>query len=212
MRVLIADDHAIVRRGLKLILSEEFSRLVFGEARNGQEVIEQVKKQDWDIVVLDITMPGRSGLDVLKELKQLRPKLPVLILSMHSEDQFGMRVLKAGAAGYMTKENVPEELVKAIKKVLSGGKYISPYLAEQLAFNLEDDSERPIYEKLSDREYHVMCMIASGKTVKQIAEELSLSIKTISTYRSRIFVKLKMKTNAELTHYAVKNNLVDCQT
>ncbi len=212
MRVLIADDHAIVRRGLKLILSEEFSRLVFGEARNGQEVIDHVRKQDWDIVVLDITMPGRSGLDVLKELKQLRPKLPVLILSMHSEDQFGMRVLKAGAAGYMTKENVPEELVKAIKKVLSGGKYISPYLAEQLAFNLEDDSERPIYEKLSDREYHVMCMIASGKTVKEIAEELSLSIKTISTYRSRIFVKLKMKTNAELTHYAVKNNLVDCQT
>ncbi|MEN6438582.1 MAG: response regulator transcription factor [Syntrophobacter sp.] len=212
MRVLIADDHAIVRRGLKLILSEEFTRLVFGEARNGQEVIDHVRKQDWDIVVLDITMPGRSGLDVLKELKQLRPKLPVLILSMHSEDQFGMRVLKAGAAGYMTKENVPEELVKAIKKVLSGGKYISPYLAEQLAFNLEDDSERPIYEKLSDREYHVMCMIASGKTVKEIAQELSLSIKTISTYRSRIFVKLKMKTNAELTHYAVKNNLVDCQT
>ncbi|MEM5786450.1 MAG: response regulator transcription factor [Syntrophobacteraceae bacterium] len=212
MKVLIADDHAIVRRGLKLILSEEFTRLVFGEARNGQEVIDQVSKQDWDIVVLDITMPGRSGLDVLKELKQLRPKLPVLILSMHSEDQFGMRVLKAGAAGYMTKENVPEELVKAIKKVMSGGKYISSYLAEQLAFNLEEDTERPIYEKLSDREYHVMCMIASGKTVKDIAKELSLSMKTISTYRTRVLEKLKMKSNAELTHFAVKNKLVDCQT
>jgi two-component system, NarL family, invasion response regulator UvrY len=211
MKVLIADDHAIVRRGLKLILSEEFSRIVFGEARNGQEVLDQVWKQDWDIVILDITMPGRSGLEVLKELKQLRPKLPVLILSMHSEDQFGMRVLKAGAAGYMTKENVPEELVKAIKKVLAGGKYISPGLAEQLAFNLEEDTGRPPHEKLSDREYQVMCMIASGRTVKEIAVELALSMKTISTYRTRILEKLKMKSSAELTHYAVKNKLVDCE-
>ncbi len=212
MKVLIADDHAIVRQGLRLILSEEFSRIVFGEARNGQEVIDQVWKQDWDIVVLDITMPGRSGLDVLKELKQLRPKLPVLILSMHSEDQFGMRALKAGAAGYMTKENVPEELVKAIKKALSGGKYISPGLAEELAFNLEEDSGRPLHEKLSDREFQVMRMIASGTTVKDIAKELALSIKTISTYRTRVLEKLKMKSNAELTHYAVKNKLVDCET
>ncbi len=211
MKVLIADDHAIVRRGLKLILSEEFDRIIFGEARNGQEVLDLVWKQDWDIVVLDITMPGRSGLEVLKELKQLRPKLPVLILSMHSEDQFGMRVLKAGAAGYMTKENVPEELVKAIKKVLAGGKYISPGLAEQLAFNLEEDTGRPPHEKLSDREYQVMCMIASGRTVKEIADELALSIKTISTYRTRILEKLKMKSSAELTYYAVKNKLVDCE-
>ena len=211
MKVLIADDHAIVRRGLKLILSEEFSRIIFGEARNGQEVLDHVWKQDWDIVVLDITMPGRSGLEVLRELKQLRPKLPVLILSMHSEDQFGMRVLKAGAAGYMTKENVPEELVKAIKKVLAGGKYISPGLAEQLAFNLDEDTGRPPHEKLSDREYQVMCMIASGRTVKEIADELALSIKTISTYRTRILEKLKMKSSAELTYYAVKNKLVDCE-
>ena len=211
MKVLIADDHAIVRRGLKLILSEEFSRVVFGEARNGQEVLDQVWKQDWDIVVLDITMPGRSGLEVLKELKQLRPKLPVLILSMHSEDQFGMRVLKAGAAGYMTKENVPEELVKAIKKVIAGGKYISPALAEQLAFHLEEDTGRPLHEKLSDREYQVMRMIASGQTVKEIAVELVLSMKTISTYRTRILEKMKMKSSAELTHYAVKNKLVDCE-
>jgi DNA-binding NarL/FixJ family response regulator len=209
MRVLIADDHAIVRRGLKLILSEEFSRVVFGEARNGQEVLDQVWKEDWDIVVLDITMPGRSGLEVLKELKQLRPKLPVLILSMHSEDQFGMRVLKAGAAGYMTKENVPEELVKAIKKVIAGGKYISAGLAEQLAFNLDQDMGRPLHEKLSDREYQVMCKIASGQTVKEIAVELALSMKTISTYRTRILEKMKMKSSAELTHYAVKNKLVD---
>jgi len=200
-----------VRRGLKLILSEEFSRIIFGEARNGQEVLDHVWKQDWDIVVLDITMPGRSGLEVLRELKQLRPKLPVLILSMHSEDQFGMRVLKAGAAGYMTKENVPEELVKAIKKVLAGGKYISPGLAEQLAFNLDEDTGRPPHEKLSDREYQVMCMIASGRTVKEIAVELTLSIKTISTYRTRILEKLKMKSSAELTYYAVKNKLVDCE-
>jgi two-component system, NarL family, invasion response regulator UvrY len=211
MKVLIADDHAIVRRGLKLILSEEFSRIVFGEARNGQEALDHVQKQDWDIVVLDITMPGRSGLEVLKELKQLRPKLPVLILSMHSEDQFGMRVLKAGAAGYMTKENAPEELVRAIKKVLTGGKYISPALGEQLAFNLEEDTGRPPHEKLSDREYQVMRMIASGRTVKEIAVELSLSMKTISTYRTRILEKLKMKSSAELTHYAVKNKLVDCE-
>ena len=211
MRVLIADDHPIVRQGIKLILSEEYIRLMAEEARNGQEAIDLVLKREWDVVILDITMPGRDGLDVLKELKQLRPKLPVLILSMHSEDQFGMRVLKAGAAGYLTKENVPEELVRAIKKVLSGGKYISPNLAEQLAFNLEQDTERPLHEKLSDREYQVMCMIASGRTVKEIADELSLSMKTISTYRTRVLEKLKMRSNAELTHYAVKNRLVECQ-
>jgi len=211
MRVLIADDHAIVRRGIKLILSEEFSRLTVEEARNGQEAIDLVLKREWDVVVLDITMPGRDGLDVLKEVKQFRPKLPVLVLSMHSEDQFGMRVLKAGAAGYLTKENVPEELVRAIKKVLSGGKYISASLAEQLAFNLAQDTERPLHEKLSDREYQVMCMIASGRTVKEIADELFLSMKTISTYRTRVLEKLKMRSNAELTHYAVKNKLVECQ-
>ena len=211
MRVLIADDHPIVRQGVKLILSEEFSRLTVEEARNGQEAIDQALKREWDVAILDISMPGRDGLDVLKELKQLRPKLPVLILSMHSEDQFGVRVLKAGAAGYLTKENVPEELVRAIKKVLSGGKYISASLAEQLAFNLEQDTERPPHEKLSDREYQVMCMIASGRTVKEIADELSLSMKTISTYRTRVLEKLKMRSNAELTQYAVKNRLVECQ-
>ena len=209
IKVLVADDHAIVRQGLKLILTEEFNFLVFGEARNSQEVLEQIDKQDWDIVVLDITMPGRNGLEVLKELKRIKPELPVLVLSVHPENQFAVRVLKAGAAGYMTKENAPEELVKAIRKVLSGGKYVSTSLAEKLAFDLEVNTERPIHETLSDREYQVLCMIASGKTVKEIAEDLSLSVKTVSTYRTRVLEKLKMKTNAELTHYAIKNGLVD---
>jgi two-component system invasion response regulator UvrY len=212
IRVLVADDHAIVRRGLKLIMQEEFRSLTFGEASNGQQVLDLAWKQDWDIVILDITMPGRNGLDILKELKQIRPKLPVLVLSMHSEDQFAVRVLKSGASGYMTKENVPEELVKAIKKVMAGGKYVSASLAEELAFRLETDAEKPLHEKLSDREYQVFCLIASGRTVKQISEQLFLSIKTISTYRTRILEKLKMKTNAELTHYAIKYKLVECDT
>lgn len=209
IKILIADDHAVVRRGLKQILAEEPNMAVFGEACNAQEVLKNVREQDWDIVILDITMPGRSGLDVLKELKHLRPKLPVLILSIHPEDQYAVRVLKAGAAGYMTKESAPEELVKAVRKVIRGSKYISPSLAEKLAFDLETDSEKPLYETLSDREYQVMCMIASGKTVKEIAKELYLSVKTISTYRARILEKMRMKTNAELIHYAIKNRLVD---
>lgn len=209
IKVLVVDDHAIVRQGLKLVLTDEFSLLEFGEACNSQEVLDQVDKQRWDIVVLDITMPGRNGLEVLKELKQIRPELPVLVLSMHPENQFAVRVLKAGAAGYMTKENAPDELVKAIKKVLAGGKYVSPSLAEKLAFDLETNMEKPFHEALSDREYQVMCMIASGKTVKQIAGELSLSVKTISTYRTRILEKMKMKNNAELTYYAIRNRLVD---
>jgi DNA-binding NarL/FixJ family response regulator len=209
IKILIADDHAVVRRGLKQILGEEPDMAVFGEARNAEEVLKNVREQNWDIVILDITMAGRSGLDVLKELKHTRPKLPVLFLSIHPEDQYAVRVLKAGAAGYMTKESAPEELVKAIRKVLRGGKYISPSLAEKLAFDLETDSEKPLHESLSDREYQVMCMIASGKTVKDIAEALYLSVKTISTYRERILGKMKMKTNAELTHYAIKNRLVD---
>jgi len=209
LRVLVADDHAIVRQGLKMILTEEFSSLIFGEAQHGQELLAQLQKGQWDVVVLDITMPGRSGLDVLKELRQLYPKLPVLVLSMHPEDQFAVRMLKAGASGYLTKENVPEEVVKAIRKVLGGGRYVSASLAEKLAFDLQTNLEKAPHEALSDREYQVLCMIASGKTVKEIGHELALSIKTISTYRTRILDKLNMKTNAELTHYAVKNNLVD---
>jgi DNA-binding NarL/FixJ family response regulator len=209
LRILIADDHPIVRQGLKQILSEEPDIEVVGEAQNCQEVLELVRKQDWDIVVLDITMPGRGGLDVLKELKQERPKLPVLILSVHPEDQYAVRALKAHASGYMTKDSAPEELVKAIRKILRGGKYISPTLADKLAFDLEAENEKPLHETLSDREHQVLLMIASGKTVSEIAEELSLSVKTIDTYRARILEKMKMKTNAELTHYAIKNGIVD---
>ena len=209
LRILIADDHPIVRKGLKQILSEESDMGVFGEAQNSQEVLELVQKQDWDIVILDITMPGRGGIDVLKELKHERPKLPVLMLSVHPEDQYAVRALKAHASGYMTKDSAPEELVKAIRKILRGGKYISSTLAEKLAFDLETETEKPLHETLSDREHQVLLMIASGKTVSEIAEELSLSVKTIDTYRARILEKMKMKTNAELTHYAIKNKLVE---
>jgi len=209
IRILIADDHAVVRRGLKQIITEEPDMAVIGEAQTGQEVLDLVRKQNWDVVVLDITMPGRSGLEVLTELKRQYPRLPVLVLSIHPEDQFAMRVLKAGASGYMTKESAPEELVKAIRKVFKGGKYVSPSLAEKLAFNLEADSEKPLHERLSDREYQVMCMIASGKTLTDIANELSLSVKTISTYRMRILEKMDMKNNVEITRYCIRNHLVD---
>jgi DNA-binding NarL/FixJ family response regulator len=209
LKILIADDHPIVRKGLKQILSEESDMGVVGEAQNSQEVLELVRKQDWDIVILDITMPGRGGIDVLKELKHERPKLPVLMLSVHPEDQYAVRALKAHASGYMTKDSAPEELVKAIRKILRGGKYISSTLAEKLAFDLETETEKPLHETLSDREHQVLLMIASGKTVSEIAKELSLSVKTIDTYRARILEKMKMKTNAELTHYAIKNKLVE---
>jgi DNA-binding NarL/FixJ family response regulator len=209
IKILIADDHPIVRKGLKQILSEESDMGVFGEAQNSQELLELVRKQDWDIVILDITMPGRGGIDVLKELKHQYPKLPFLILSMHPEDQYAVRALKAGAGGYLTKESAQEELIKAIRKVVRGGKYISSTLAEKLAFDLETETEKPLHETLSDREHQVLLMIASGKTVSEIAEELSLSVKTIDTYRARILEKMKMKTNAELTYYAIKNELVD---
>lgn len=208
IKILIADDHPVVRRGLKQIVAEEPNMVVAGEAQNAKEVLELIRKQDWDVVMLDITMPDRSGLEVLKQLKKECPKLPVLVLSVHSEEQYAMRVLKSGAAGYMTKESAPEELVRAIRKVVTGGKYVSSSLAERLAFDLES-GEKPLHETLSNREFQVMCMIASGKTVKEIADKLFLSVKTASTYRARILRKMKMKTNAELIYYAVKNRLVD---
>lgn len=208
IRILIADDHAIVRRGLKQILAEESGMTVAGEAQNAQEVMDLVRKQAWDVLVLDIAMPGRGGLDVLKEIKPEYPQLPVLILSMHPEDQYAVRALKAGAAGYLTKESAPEELVKAIRKVLAGGKYVSTSLAEKLALALDTDTKKTPHETLSDREYQVMCLIASGKTVGEIADELSLSVKTISTYRARILEKMNLKSNAALTHYAVQQRLV----
>ncbi len=209
MKILITDDHAVVRQGLKQILAAEFKKAEFGEAINAQEAARRVAEGTWDVVILDVTMPGRSGLEALKDIKQLRPKLPVLMLSMHPEDQFAVRMLKAGASGYMTKESAPEELVGAVRKVMSGGRYVSPALAEKMAGYLSIDVQTPPHERLSDREFLVLRMIASGKTVGAIAKELSLSVKTISTYRTRILEKTGMANNAELTHYAIQNNLVE---
>ena len=209
MKILIADDHAVVREGLKQILSETPDMLVADEANDGQEVLDKVSENQYDIVLLDITMPGRSGLDILKQIKNDNPKLPVLMLSVHPEEQYAVRTLKAGASGYLTKGSAPDELIAAIRKISQGKKYVSPSLAEKLAIDLDIDHEKPRHEILSDREYQVMCKIASGMTVKEIADELSLSVQTISTYRSRILEKMKMKNNAELIHYAVKQGLVD---
>ncbi len=209
LKVLIADDHAVVRQGLKQIVTEEFGKAVLGEAENAQEALKHIRASNWDIAILDITMPGQSGMDVLKEIKQLRPKLPVLVLSMHPEDQFAVRVLKAGASGYMTKEKAPEELVQAIKEVVQGGRYVSLSLAKKLAFDLATHSDIPPHETLSDREYEVLRMIASGKRVKEIAKTLHLSVKTVSTYRARILDKMQMKSTVELIRYTLKNRLVD---
>lgn len=209
IRIVIADDHPIFRQGLKEVLAAESDLVVVSESGTAQDVIEQARKEHLDIVVLDISMPGRSGLDLLKQLKSEHPKLPVLILSAHPEDQYAVHALKAGAAGYMTKERAPQELIKAIRKIVRGGKYVSESLAEKLAFNLETDTDKPLHEALSDREYQVMRMIVSGKPLKQIAEELCLSGKTISTYRARVLEKMGMKSNAELVLYAVQSGLID---
>ncbi len=209
IKILIADDHPVVRKGLKEIIEETPDMMVGDEASNGQEALEKVRKSDFDVVLLDISMPGRSGLEILKELKSEKPELSVLILSMHPEEQYAVRVLKAGASGYLTKESAPDELIEAIRKASIGRKYISSSLGEKLAFDLEIDAERPLHETLSDREYEVMCMIASGKTISEIAKKLFLSVKTISTYRSRILEKMRMKSSAELIHYALKNRLVE---
>ncbi|MGE5893339.1 MAG: response regulator [bacterium] len=209
INILIADDHSIVREGLKQILAGIPDMIVTGEASNAQEVLDKVRKDSFNVVVLDIAMPGRSGLDILKEIKNEDPRLPVLILSMYPEEQYAIRVLRAGASGYMTKESAPDALMDAIRKVAQGKKYVSPSLAEKLALNLGIDNEKPLHETLSDREYEVMRMIASGRTVSEIADELSLSVKTISTYRTRILEKMNMKNNAELTHYAIQNRLID---
>lgn len=209
MRILIADDHAVFRRGLRDTLAEAFSRVTFGEAKTAQETIELVRRQDWDVVVLDISMPGKSGLDILNDLRRLRPKLPVLLLTMHPEQQYARRALKAGAAGYLTKDSVPEELKEAIKRIVAGGRYVSATLAEKLAVDLREGADLPLHELLSDREFQVLRMIASGKTVKEIAEDLSLSVKTVSTYRGRILEKTSMRTNAELIRYALQTQLVD---
>jgi DNA-binding NarL/FixJ family response regulator len=209
LKILIADDHEVVRKGLGKLLVEMLQPIVVDEAKNGQEALSKVLKSEFDLVVLDIKMPGKSGLDTLKEIKQHRPKLPVLILSMHPEEQFAVRAIRAGASGYLTKECAGDELVLAVRKALKGEKYVSASLAQILASALDSDPEKPLHEGLSDREYQVLLLIASGKTVGAIAKELCLSAKTISSYRTNILLKTGMKNSAELTHYAIQNKLVD---
>jgi two-component system invasion response regulator UvrY len=209
IKILIADDHVLIREGLRKILKEAPDISVISEAQNAREVFERLKEDTPDVVVLDISLPGKSGLEILKDLKQEKPDIPVLILSMHPEDRFAVRALKAGAAGYVTKESAAQDLIKAIRKVVQGRKYVSAALAEKLAFDLEASTGKPLHELLSDREYQVMCMIAAGKTVKEISAELYLSISTVNTYRARILEKMNMKTDAELIRYAIENQLID---
>ncbi|TYQ13803.1 UNVERIFIED_ORG: DNA-binding NarL/FixJ family response regulator [Zoogloea ramigera] len=209
IKVFIADDHAIVREGLKQILAETRDIIVAGEAENGLEAVKLFRKSECQVMLLDISMPDRSGIDVLKQIKKEKPDLAVLMLSMHREDQYAIRSLKAGASGYLTKQSAPRELVNAIRQVAGGQKYISPALAQELANHVGEDHEAPPHDALSDREYQTLTMIASGKTVGVIAKELSLSVKTVSEYRARLLVKMKLKNSAELTHYAIKNQLID---
>jgi DNA-binding NarL/FixJ family response regulator len=208
-KILIVDDQEVVRFGVKKILDEQPGKAVFGEASTAPEAFRLVREQDWDVAVLEPSLGGRNGVEVLKELKHICPRLPILILTMHSEEQYARRAFKAGAAGFITKDSSRAELVKAINKVIEGGRYVSTSLAEKLVLDIGRDTDKAAHESLSDREFEVTCLIASGKTVGEIAELLSLSDKTISTYRARVLEKMGMKTNAELTHYAIKNKLVD---
>ncbi len=209
IRVFIADDHAIVRAGLKQILAEERDISVVGEAETGRDAIKLFRKSRCNVLLLDISLPDRNGIEVLKQIKDDKPELAVLMLSMHREDQYAIRSLKAGAAGYLTKQSAPRELVGAIRQVAAGQRYVSAQLAQVLAAQIGDDHEKPAHEGLSDREYQTLMMIASGKTVSEIARDLSLSVKTVSEYRSRLLAKMKLKTSAELTHYAIRNQLID---
>jgi len=209
LRILIADDHPLFRRGLKQIIAETPDMVVADEAADGREALSKATTGDYDVVLLDITMPFNSGVDVLSQLRNERPTLPVLMLSMHPEEQYAVRALRAGASGYLTKESAPEELVAAIRKVSTGGTYVSASLAERLANIVQENGEALPHETLSRRECQVMCLIASGKTVSEVARELALSVKTISTYRARILEKLNLRNNAELMRYALKNQLVE---
>jgi two-component system invasion response regulator UvrY len=209
MKLLVVDDHEIVRKGLKQIIADMPGAQSVDEASNGQEALDRVGKQDYDMVLMDISMPGRSGIDVVQELKARKPKLPVLILTMHPEEQYAMRALRAGASGYLTKESASEELITAIRKVSLGGRYVSSALAEKLAFRTHIGDQEPLHAALSNREFSVFCMLASGKPIKAISDELSLSAKTVSTYRARVLKKMNLSNNAELTHYAIKNNILE---
>jgi DNA-binding NarL/FixJ family response regulator len=209
IKILVADDHPMIRRGIKQAITDEADMKVVGEAQTAQQILDLVRTIEWDVVILDVSMPGRNGLEVLKEIKREHPTLPVLILSMHPEEQFAMRAVRAGASGYLTKEVSPEELLAAIRKVCSGGKYLTLSLAERLVEELAAASDRISHENLSDREYEILRFLAEGKTVSQIAERLFLSVKTVSTYRMRILEKMNLKNNAEIIRYAVQQRLID---
>jgi len=209
IKILIADDHAIVREGLKQIVAEETDMKVTGEAANASELFELLASDNWEIVVLDINMPGKSGLEALKEMKNRNIKVPVLILSMFSEDQYGLRAIKAGAAGYLKKVSAPTELVSAIRKIVAGGKYIGPTLAEKLAESVDVNNKNALHQNLSDREYQIMCLISFGKSAEEIAEELAISIHTVYSYRNRILEKMHLKSNVELTQYAIQHKLIE---
>jgi DNA-binding NarL/FixJ family response regulator len=209
IRILIADDHVLFREGLKQILSKHSDIVVTDEVGNGKDALDKIWSTDYDVVVLDISMPGQTGWDILSEAKRQKPDLPILILSMHPEDQYAIRMLKAGASGYVSKESVPDELITAIRKVAAGGRYVSQALAEKLAFALNTQTDKMPHQLLSNREFQVMCMLASGKSLKEIADNLCLSEKTITTYRARILEKLQLRNNVELTHYAIQHKLID---
>jgi DNA-binding NarL/FixJ family response regulator len=208
VRIIIADDHTVVRKGLKQILLEEFPSAHIEEVSDAEELLKKVMKSEWDVVISDLSMPGRSGLESLQQIKQHYPRLPVLILSVHSEEHYAIRVLKAGASGYLSKDTASDELVKAVNRVLLGKKYITASIAEKLASTLDQDNDKPSHEHLSDREFEVLKLIAAGKSVSDIAAMLSLSVTTVSTYRARILTKMNMKTNADLTLYAIENKLL----
>lgn len=208
IRILLADDHSVVRQGIKQIISQAYPQATFGEASNLNELHDLIHKESWEVVILDLAFPDGNGLEILKQIKKDYSNLPVLILSMYPEDQYAIRTIRAGASGYLSKESAPEELVEAMQKILAGGEYISASVAEELVHYARQEDDQPLHKYLSDREYQVLCLIASGKELKEISTELSLSAKTVSTYRSRLLVKMKLKTNAELTFYAIQNGLV----
>jgi DNA-binding NarL/FixJ family response regulator len=208
IRILVADDHVVVRRGLKMILLEGFPGAFIEDVGDAEDLVKQVIKSEWDVVISDLNMPGRSGLDALVQIKQIKPTLPVLILSIHPEDQYAIRVLKAGASGYLSKDMAPDELVNAVKKVMLGKKYISAAVAEKLTSSFDDDQDKLLHENLSDREFDVLKMLATGKSVSDIAELLFLSVTTVSTYRARIISKMNLKNNAEITLYAIEHKLI----
>jgi two-component system, NarL family, invasion response regulator UvrY len=208
LKLLIADDHSVVRQGLRQIISEEYADAIVDEATSGNETLEKAREGNYDVLILDISMPGKNGLEILKQLRAEEIKLPVLILSMHAENQYAIRMLKAGASGYLTKESASEELIEAVRRVLMGRKYITETLAEQLASDFENPTDKPLHQLITDREFQVLCLIAGGKTVSEIGNDLCLSVQTISTYRARILEKMNMKNNAELTHYAIQQGLV----